>query len=232
MIFLKKGELVPFSNRIYGRLFKEIRRGGYHRCSFYFKRLYLKKSFYYTLESFFYIERQYFPSGGSALDFMKVSANMFNISLDLVVNTDDLERMAVFFDVVYHIFRAAVSVKSVTSLGKGISRKDPRFSSVRKNQRMILSVCPTGFIGYLEFLGTCFFYLLKQSVSPISINWPKRIAFCFRLPEYQKLLKLLNRHFSKRLYFKCLYAENFSGLSLYFRYSKLGLNNYFIFRLV
>lgn len=34
IIFLKKGEKLPFSNRIYGRLFREIRTLGYHRCSF------------------------------------------------------------------------------------------------------------------------------------------------------------------------------------------------------
>lgn len=34
VIFLKKGELLPFSNRIHSKLYKEIRSEGYHRCSF------------------------------------------------------------------------------------------------------------------------------------------------------------------------------------------------------
>lgn len=34
IIFLKKGERLPLANRIHGKLYKEIRGVGYHRCSF------------------------------------------------------------------------------------------------------------------------------------------------------------------------------------------------------
>lgn len=34
IIFLKKGEYLPWANRIHSKLYKEIRGVGYHRCSF------------------------------------------------------------------------------------------------------------------------------------------------------------------------------------------------------
>lgn len=168
---------------------------------FYFKGIYLKKSLYYNIETFIFLEQQMFPSYRQTHAFFVALVDKINVKVTAKVGSSNFENILVFFDMLYFLLGSSGFFLSVKNIASKLSKKDPRFSSQEKKQLLTFSQRPTGFVECLDFFFFVFFLSLRAE------SLIKRVPFNFLLkyefPEYQRLLRSYNRIFSKKLYFSC-----------------------------
>lgn len=168
---------------------------------FYFKRIYLKRSLYYNIEAFLFLEQQMFPKYRKSYDFFSALVNKVNLRLTAKVGSSSFENILVFFDMLYFLLGSSGFFLSLKSIASKLSKKDPRFSSQEKKQLVTFSQKPRNFVECLDFFFFVFFLSLRSD------TLVKRVPFYFLLkyefPEYQRLLRGYNRIFSKKLYFSC-----------------------------
>lgn len=199
---------------------------------FYFKGVYLKKSLYFNIETFFFLEQQMFPRYRQTHAFVSALADKVDVRVTAKVGSSNFENIVVLFDILYFLLGSSGLFLSLKSIASKLSKKDPRFSSQEKKQLLTFSQKPRGFVASLDFFFFVFF--LSLSADTLVKSVPFYFLLKYDFPEYQRLLRGYNRIFSKRLYFRALYSEmvkEFRAFLVFRNVKKFDFLRYFFFRL-
>lgn len=166
----------------------------------------MKTSFFFTIDSNLWLQKQQMVVHQRKLCKFFRLGDPISLFFETTFYVKDFLDILKFLDLFYFAGRTAISLYTVVISPQEVNR-NIRASffkkTVEKKANLVLKFVPHGFVGFSVF----WFFLRFFQVNVLTEERDSLVLSYRRdLPETQKFLKILNRTFTKKLYFRLLYS--------------------------